>query len=37
MSENKIDFNNIKVDIFDFDDILTIHKDKYYLKHRNES
>ena len=30
-------FENIKVVIFDFDDTLAIHKDKDYLKHRNES
>ena len=37
MNENKINFENIKVVIFDFDDTLAIHKDKDYLKHRNES
>ena len=33
----KIDLNNIKVAIFDFDDTLAIHKDRNYIKHRNES
>lgn len=28
---------NIKVAIFDFDDTLAIHKDKEYIKHRNEN
>ena len=32
-----IDLNNIKVVIFDFDGTLAIHRDKDYLKHRNES
>ena len=31
------DLKNIKVAIFDFDDTLAIHKDKDYLKHRNEN
>lgn len=33
----KINLNNIKVAIFDFDDTLAIHKDKDYIKHRNEN
>ena len=33
----KINLNNIKVAIFDFDDILAIHKDKDYIKHRNKN
>ena len=33
----KINLNNIKVAIFDFDDTLAIHKDKEYIKHRNEN
>lgn len=37
MENKKIDLNNIKVAIFDFDDTLAIHKDKDYIKHRNES
>lgn len=37
MEKGKIDLNNIKVAIFDFDDTLAIHKDKKYLEHRNES
>ena len=32
-----IDLSNIKVVIFDFDDTLAIHKDRDFLKHRNES
>lgn len=32
-----IDLNNIKVVVFDFDDTLAIHKDKDYVKHRNEN
>ena len=32
----KINLNNIKVAIFDFDDTLAIHKDKDYVKKRNE-
>ena len=32
-----INLNNIKVAIFDFDDTLAIHKDKEYVKHRNET
>ena len=35
--KQKIDLNNIKVAIFDFDDTLAIHKDKDYIKHRNEN
>lgn len=37
MNKNKINFENIKVVIFDFDDTLAIHRNKDYLKHRNES
>lgn len=37
MKIQNIDLNNIKVAIFDFDDTLAIHKDKDYLKHRNDS
>ena len=33
----EFDLNKIKVAIFDFDDTLAIHKDKDYIKHRNES
>ncbi len=33
----KFNLNDIKVAIFDFDDTLAIHKDKDYVKHRNES
>lgn len=33
----KINLNNIKVAIFDFDDTLAIHKDIKYIEHRNES
>ena len=33
----EINLNDIKVAIFDFDDTLGIHKDKEYIKHRNES
>ena len=32
-----IDLNNIKVVIFDFDGTLAIHRDKDFVKHRNES
>ena len=34
---NELDLGKIKVAIFDFDDTLAIHRDKDYLKHRNES
>lgn len=37
MKNKKIDLNNIKVAIFDFDDTLAIHKDKDFLKHKNEN
>ena len=37
MNENKINFENIKVVIFDFDDTLAIHKDRDFLKHRSEN
>lgn len=33
----KINLNNIKVAIFDFDDTLAIHKNKDYIEHRNEN
>ena len=33
----KNSLDNIKVAIFDFDDTLAIHKDKEYIKHRNEN
>lgn len=33
----KINLNNIKVAIFDFDDTLAFHKDRDYKKNRNES
>ena len=32
-----VDLNNIKLVIFDFDDTLAIHRNKDYLKHRNEN
>lgn len=34
---NNIDLNNIKIVIFDFDGTLAIHRNKDYLKNRNES
>ena len=37
MKLEDINLDNIKIVIFDFDDTLEIHKDKDYLKHRNES
>ena len=37
MKKQKINLENIKVAIFDFDDTLAIHKDKDYIKHRNEN
>ena len=37
MKKEKIDLNNLKVAIFDFDDTLAIHKDKDYIEHRNET
>lgn len=37
MKKEKIDLNNLKVAIFDFDDTLAIHKDKNYIKHRNQN
>lgn len=37
MKEKNIKLSKIKVAIFDFDDTLAIHKDKDFLKHRNES
>ena len=33
----KISLSNIKIAIFDFDDTLAIHKDKDYIKRRNEN
>lgn len=33
----KVDISSIKVAIFDFDDTLAIHKDKDYVKHRNQN
>lgn len=33
----KINLNDIKVAIFDFDNTLAIHKDKDYIEHRNEN
>lgn len=33
----KINLNNIKVAVFDFDDTLAIYKDMDYIKHRNEN
>lgn len=35
--ENKLNLENIKVVIFDFDGTLAIHKDVDFLKHRSES
>lgn len=35
--ENRINLNNFKVVIFDFDNTLAIHNDKDYLKNRNQS
>lgn len=37
MRNKKINLDNIKVVIFDFDDTLAIHKDKNYMKKRNKS
>ena len=37
MKIKKINLDNIKVVIFDFDDTLAIHKNKDYSKHRSES
>lgn len=37
MKLEDINLDNIKIVIFDFDDTLAIHKDKDYLKNRNES
>ena len=37
LENEKIDLRSIKVAIFDFDDTLAFHKDKDYLKHRNEN
>ena len=34
---NNLNLDNIKVVIFDFDDTLAIHRDKDFVKHRNES
>lgn len=30
-------YNNVKIVIFDFDGTLAIHRDKDFVKHRNES
>lgn len=35
--KNNLNLDNIKVVIFDFDGTLAIHKDKDFVKHRNES
>ena len=35
--KNNLNLENIKVVIFDFDGTLAIHKDKDFVKHRNES
>ena len=35
--ENNLNLDNIKVVIFDFDGTLAIHRDKDFVKHRNES
>ena len=37
MGKKKIDLNNLKVAIFDFDDTLAIHKDRKYKERRNEN
>lgn len=37
MKIEKMNLDNIKIVIFDFDDTLAIHKDKDYSKHRKES
>lgn len=37
MENKKINLDSIKVAIFDFDDTLAIHKDKDFVKHRNEN
>lgn len=37
MKLEDIYLDNIKIVIFDFDDTLAIHKDKEFIKHRNES
>lgn len=37
MENTKINFDSIKVAIFDFDDTLAIHKDRDFVKHRNEN
>ena len=37
MEKQKINLDYIKVAIFDFDDTLAIHKDKNFIKHRNEN
>ena len=36
MNINNLDLDNIKIVIFDFDDTLAIHRDKDFVKHRNE-
>ena len=35
--KNNLKLDNIKVVIFDFDGTLAIHRDKNFVKHRNES
>ncbi len=35
--KNNLNLDNIKVVIFDFDRTLAIHKDKNFVKHRNEN
>ena len=37
MNLDDINLNDIKLVIFDFDETLAIHKDKDFIKHRNES
>ena len=37
MNIKEINLENIKVVIFDFDGTLAIHRDKDFVKHRNES
>ena len=37
MRLNEINLDNIKIAFFDFDETLAIHKDKDFIKHRNES
>lgn len=35
--KNDLNLDNIKVVVFDFDDTLAIHRDKNFVKHRNEN